>query len=962
MISRASAATILVVEDNPITRKQLRVTLATNGFRVVEAADAATALSVASAESPDVIVQDMLLPDSDGFALAANLRKLPGGSTLPIILCTGSLAGDEEMRAAATFAAVLIKPVENERLVETVRAAADWGQSVASLPGRGKRVIVADDDRVQLKLVRLQLMHLGFDVEAVVDGQAALDAAKANPPDAIVSDVLMPRMDGFRLCHAVRKDPALSRTKVVLQSCKYTDEADRDLATRIGADAYLARTPDSFELAEVLLSTLQLRTRPPYADEEGGTYSEYLDRVVDQLERQSAQNEQLAARYQHLASALSVLGATSEALAIGQPSDDAIRDTLYRCIDAAGISAGIIYLCGDAGGMRVHTVVGYRHDAGGEADQCFGHPEFLETACQSGASLRVPSDGVPRAAAGDFLSRLGFRNALIMPIAFMNERLGSVLLASNARTLLESDWTGFAKILAGQVGQAIALSRAFNSLRESERRYRDVFEGSPVSLYVTDIASGRILSANSAMSTTYGYDMTELLALDGKRLLASATGSQPDEGSDDFQRHRRKDGAVLEVEQRSTDITYEGKPARLVAANDVTERRVLEQKLIQAQKMEAVGRLAGGFAHDFNNQLTAISGFAEIICDALPTNDPQREDVDEIKMAAQRAAELARRLLTFSRQQPTEARVVDMNSAVGDLERMLRRTIGEDIELAVELADDDTPVLIDPVQLEQVIVNLVVNARDATGPGGRVIIRTRHVPQEAVPASIRRPDIGSIVALTVADNGCGMTDDVKSRIFEPFFTTKQVGRGTGLGLATVDGIVKECQGWLDVASEVGKGSTFTLYLRLATPVGAAASITNVVAVTAPVGQTVLIAEDDPSVRGITRRMLERAGYRVREATDALKAREVIAREIDIDILVSDVVMPGTSGQDLVQLFRSWHPDGATILMSGHTNEAVLRRGPLPPGTQLLPKPFTSEALLGSVRKALVASRSEATAA
>jgi signal transduction histidine kinase len=715
-------------------------------------------------------------------------------------------------------------------------------------PGRNRRILVADDDRVQLKLARLQLEDLGFVVEAVADGAAALAAARANPPAAIVSDVLMPRMDGFRLCLAVRKDPALRETRIILQSCKYTDEADRSLAIRLGADAYLSRSPDSLILSDALLAALESDTRPEFEDVEGGAYSEYLDRVVKQLEVQSAQNEQRATQYRQLASALSVLGAASEALALNQPTADAIRDTLRRCIDAAGVSVGILYVCDEAGTLRVHTSIGHRDEPRGAADECFGHPEFFATAAETGASVRIPSSRIPKDVATDFLMRLGRRTALIMPVVFVTERIGAILLASDARELSDTDWTGFAKVLAGQIGQAIALGRAFESVRDS-------------------------------------------------------------------------------------------------AAKQVA----LEAKLVNARKMEAVGRLAGGFAHDLNNQLTAIGGFAELIREALPADDPCGKDADEIRMAAERATELTRRMLSFGRQQPVAASVVDVNAAIGKLDGMLRRAIREDVQFVMERDPAACPVLIDPVQMEQVIVNLVLNARDATPSGGRIMIQTRRM---ASGDSSLHPRAGEgLVAVSVRDTGCGMTDEVRERIFEPFFTTKPVGRGTGLGLATVSGIVEQNEGRLIVESEVGKGSTFTLYLPLAERGDALAPALLGPTMKGPHVATILVVDDNAAIRILTKRTLARAGYHVLEAADAITGRAIIEAD-DVNVLVSDVVMPGMDGRELAALFHDRHPSGASILMSGLGNDAMKRRGPLPPETRLLAKPFSTAELLSVVREAI----------
>jgi signal transduction histidine kinase/CheY-like chemotaxis protein len=384
---------------------------------------------------------------------------------------------------------------------------------------------------------------------------------------------------------------------------------------------------------------------------------------------------------------------------------------------------------------------------------------------------------------------------------------------------------------------------------------------------------------------------------------------------------------------------------------DVTERRTLELQLHQARKMEAIGQLAGGIAHDFNNLLTAIMGYAEFLQGTV-TLPRQRRDVGEIVKATARAASLTKRLLAFSRRQVIEAVLVDVNLMVEDVTEMLRRLIGEHIELTTDLAVGLPAVHADRSQLEQLLMNLVVNARDATEGEGTISVRTSRADLEDGPPSyglsVKR---GSYVVLTVADTGTGMTEDTKRRLFEPFFTTKARERGTGLGLATVYGIVAQTGGSILVESDLGRGSTFTVFLPAQdqpAPLSAGARPTRVAGGT----ETVLLAEDEPAVRSLARVILERAGYKVIDAASPAEA-EAKAAEVDtIDLLLTDVVMPGGTGPSLFRRLAPLRPSMRVLFMSGYADRRLFDGAAIDGTDAFMEKPFSAEMLLARIRKIL----------
>lgn len=389
-------------------------------------------------------------------------------------------------------------------------------------------------------------------------------------------------------------------------------------------------------------------------------------------------------------------------------------------------------------------------------------------------------------------------------------------------------------------------------------------------------------------------------------------------------------------------------------SRDITESKQMEEMFRQAQKMEAVGRLAGGVAHDFNNMLSVIIGYSDVLLERADADAKVRQQCEEIKKAGERAAALTRQLLAFSRQQVLEPRVLNLNTCVVGIEKMLRRLIGEDIELRTSLDPTLGSVKGDPGQIEQVIMNLAVNARDAMQEGGKLLIETSNVELDDDYANSHRPCVaGRYVLLTVTDSGIGISPETKARIFEPFFTTKEVGKGTGLGLATVYGVVKQSGGYIWVYSEPGRGTAFKIYLprinepewQIRPPEGAPELLQGT--------ETILLVEDEQSVRALTRSLLEHGGYTVLEAGSGAHAIEIATQHPEtIHLLLTDVVMPGMNGPTLAEKILSIHPETKALYASGYSGGFGTQTGLVPAGATLLQKPFSRVALLQKVRNVL----------
>jgi len=519
------------------------------------------------------------------------------------------------------------------------------------------------------------------------------------------------------------------------------------------------------------------------------------------------------------------------------------------------------------------------------------------------------------------------------------------------------------QFVSTQVAMAIERKRTEEQLHESERKYRLLFETNPEPMFVYDFETLRILAVNGAAIARYGYSEAEFLALTIRDLrpveeqgrLEQELARRPDEGAvRTGVRHRAKDGRLFEVDLVARPLEFAGRRARLVLARDVTAQRHLENQLRQSQKMEAVGQLAGGIAHDFNNLLTAILGSTQLLLQATPPGDVRREDVEEIRNAGLRAAELTRQLLAFSRRQVLAPKVLELNAVVANMDKMLRRLIGDDVELATALHAEAGAVNADPGQLEQVLLNLVVNARDAMPGGGRVLIETtRLLLRDELVERRHRLAPGDYVCLAVTDSGLGMDEATQAHLFEPFFTTKEVGKGTGLGLATVYGIVKQSGGYIWVYSEPGRGTTVKVYLPRVP--GAAEPPLPAPEPPALRGghETVLLVEDAAPVRTLARRSLEACGYQVIDAADGPKALELSARHTgEIAVLVTDVVMPGMSGRELAERLAPTRPAMKVLYTSGYTDDAMVRQGVLNAGVAFLQKPFVPDSLARKVREVL----------
>lgn len=749
---------------------------------------------------------------------------------------------------------------------------------------------IEDDEPTRYLYSRL-LRKAGFVVCEAATGAEALAVAAAERPDLVLLDINLPDVNGFEVCRQLRSLPALARTPVVHLSALARAEADVVRGLECGADAYL--------------------TKPVAPD---------------------------------------VLLAHVRALLQGRQAEEARRR-----------SEGLFRLVWDssADGMRLTDEQGTVRQANEAYCRLVGLPrEQVEGQPLSAAYVPDRREHVLRAHQERFADR-----------AVESHQEAEVTLWDGRKAWFEVS-SSFLEI-EETPPLLLSIFRDVTQRKQLEAERDHVLgqmklqvERLPLPHLLTD-AEFRYTGWNPAAERTFGYRRDEVLGKHPFDLIVPAASRALVEEvfarlrAGDMAAHGvcenvTRDGRTIICQWHNTPLlAADGSFLGLLSlAQDITEQRLLEERLRQSQKLEAIGRLAGGVAHDFNNLLTIINGFSEVLLGRFAPEDPAHQFAREIHRAGERAASLTQQLLAYGRKQILSPRVLDFNAQITDMERLLRRTLGEDIEIVLDLEPGLGQVQADPGQLQQVLLNLVVNAREAMPTGGCLSIRTANrTLDEKAAAAMPEAQPGSYVVLSVADTGAGMDEATRDRLFEPFFTTKEFGKGTGLGLATVYGIVRQSGGHITVDSAPGKGTTFTILLPHApeAQAGAAAAA----AASRGGSETLLLVEDDAGVRGLARMTLTTQGYTVLEAREGAEALQLSASHPGaIHLLITDVVMPRMSGRELAERLRLVRPGVKVLYMSGHTDDSVLRHGVEQARTNFIPKPFSPAHLTRRVRDIL----------
>ncbi|WP_164101535.1 hybrid sensor histidine kinase/response regulator [Candidatus Laterigemmans baculatus] len=949
------------------------------------------------------------------------------------------------------------QPLSNPRPVPS--------SSRAAMP----HVLIVDDNAEQIYMLGSLLRGHGFGVEEASDGAEALTLAQRRPPDLIISDLLMPVLDGYGLLQQWKEDERLRWVPFVVYTATYTDPQDQRLAVELGADAFLIKPIEPKLLVECVaqITAGSYRAKQPAQQsrsEEAANLKAYNETLVRKLEKRNqhleqinqellqeiAQRERTEAafheseeRYRKLFNAivdplfvydletrrfLAVNDAAidgygysrDEFLAMSvtdlRPAEDvpAFLKMLERPM-REGAKRGVWRHRKKGGSIIDVDVTSSGIELDGRTARVVQARDVTEKRRAEAAAARATEllqgvlQGTPDAiyvkdrdgryllfsqAAADYAGKpvedvLGRDDTEVFDaegarVVMASDRL---VLSSNAiQTVEEQVLTPlgprtFQAVKVpyrdpdGNVIGLIGVSRDITAQKEAEAalRLRDrAIQSVSQGILITDPTQedNPIVFASEGFERMTGYRAEEVLGKNRRFLRGKDTNPETAQVIESAFREGR--GCSVEILNYRKDGTpfwdqvvvspildADGHLANyVVVQTDVTARRKLEEQFRQAQKMEAVGQLAGGVAHDFNNLLTVINGYSDLLRSEVAADDPRAEMLLEIHKAGERAGKLTRQLLTFSRRQVLETKRLNLNEIVADTEKMLRRLIGEDILLQTELCPELENVQADPGQMEQVLLNLAVNARDAMPQGGTLTIRTQMIRSGDLAWSELDGSSASDHAMVeVRDTGCGMDEETRKRVFEPFFTTKAIGKGTGLGLATLHGIVKQSGGSVAVESVLGQGTAFRVYL----PVVAELESTGAAEKTSfslPRGnETVLLVEDESPVRDLASRILRGCGYRVLEASHGEEAL-AIANDFPgvLQLLISDVVMPHLGGRALAEQLSASRPDCKILFLSGYTDDAVIRHGVLQDAFAFLQKPFTPASLAQKVRCVLDAAK------
>ena len=838
------------------------------------------------------------------------------------------------------------------------------------------KILIVDDDPGTRELYRSLLTPFGYDLVEAHDGKQGLDMARAHTPDLVISDILMPTMNGYEFVSMLRKLPAMEKIPIIFNSASFLDRETRSLGAACGVSLYVLKPCEPETILSTVQTALGLENRIQVATAPAPSAGDAVPLLLDAFFEKGKKFD-----------AVSVRLASLVELGLELAQHASLEELLERACNGARKAiganyAGIGILAKTGTQLRTFAFFGTDSEiAQSLAGAAFDGPAFSSLIHDKKVCREFSPYGEP---AGLDLPTCHppVRSFLGAPLKVGDEVYGWIYVAGKIGLVEFTDQDAeILTALAAHVALAYENAQRFQTIqqrtkkleteveerRRAEDRFRMLVETAPAAIVIAD-GNGRIVDLNAQTLAIFGYLREDLLGQSVDILLPEKLRKKHEEhragymnnpharpmglGMDLFA--RRKDGTEFPVEISLGPLATKEGTLVSAAIVDITARKQIEDRMRLSQRLEAIGKLAGGVAHDFNNLLGVILGCCDIVADSLPVGHIAAKKIEIMKKAGTSAAGLTRQLLAFSRKQMLQPRVLDLNEVLAQVQSLLHRLIGEDILLKVSIEPDVGNIEADPGQIEQVLMNLAVNARDAMPKGGGLSIRVRNADLDESYRQQHQPVIpGPYVMLSFEDTGCGMDAKTQARIFDPFFTTKELGKGTGLGLATVYGIVKQSAGYIWVYSEVGHGTVFKLYFPRVNQNAPSAEHAEVERDQLQGSETILVAEDSESLREIATEYLRSLGYSVMDSVSGKDAlRQANEFHGPIHLLVTDVVMPEMSGPELANQIAVGRPEIKVLFTSGYTDDVIARQGVLENGVAFIQKPYRPKALARRIREVL----------
>ncbi len=849
------------------------------------------------------------------------------------------------------------------------------------------KILIVDDDQGSRDLYRALLAPFGHEVLEARDGKEGLEQAQRHKPDLVVSDILMPTMNGYEFVSLLRKCPGMENVPVVFHSASFLDKQTRSLGAACGVSHIILKPCDPEQTLRTIHDALGVRTGTSISSAQLPAQDDAIPMLIDAFYEKGQQFDAVSLRLASLLELGLDLARPCSADALLEAACNGARKTIGANYSGVGI------LAGDGPQLLSYSLFGVDREIAQNIAQSGFRGEIFRSIVHDRDARRTFSAVVEPEGLDLPVHHPAIRSFLGAPLVagdhvygwiYVAEKLGSLAFSEQDSQILTA--------LAAYVAVAYENAQRFHTIEErtrrlekeiaekkrAEERFRMLVETAPMGIVIVN-SNGRITDANARALNMFGYEREELIGEVVEKLVPANRQESHENHRNSFASnpHARpmglgmellackKDGTQFPVEISLGPLITQGETLVSTAIVDITARRKMEEQLRISQRMEAIGRLAGGVAHDLNNLVTVILGCCDSLATELASNEPASAKVAMISKAGSAAADLTRQLLAFGRRQMLQPRVVQPREIMTSVEPLLARLIGEDIRLTVSVDPAVGCINADPRQIEQILINLAANARDAMPKGGELTIEVSNAEMDESYQLLHPPALpGSYVLFTVSDTGCGMDRKTQDRIFDPFFTTKERGKGTGLGLATVYGIVKQSGGYIWVYSELGRGTVFKVYLPRVSQGAASQAHSDPDAPPRRGTETILLAEDSESLREIAREYLESLGYTVIEAssgTEALKRAGEFAGAIHL--LLTDVMMPEMNGNKLANLIMRTRPEIKVLFTSGYTDDAVARHGILENGMPFIQKPYRPKALARKVREVLDGARgSEVSAA